>query len=378
MTRFIHTSDLQLGARPYYFPEEAYARYAQARIDAISRINELAAEHGAAFVVVAGDVFESNQVDPRTVSRACTAWSASTVPWILLPGNHDPLDAASVFTSATFTGQRPDCVHFLTDFSPFPVPGVAGVEVVGAPWTSKQMLHDSVAAVSKDLAPVEEGVRILLAHGSTDVTAPQATGKTDMIYVAAAEAALAERRFDYLALGDRHSVTQVGDSGAIWYSGSPVFTDFRDPDPNHALLVELKAGARPQVQRLKVGKWVFLQETRDLTSIDDVSALGAWVDALSDPPRRVVRLVLRGELSIAAKAALDSVLEQAAHRLAVLDLAAGPEELVMVPSDLDQQDLGLGGYAQAAWDELAAAARAGDVEARDALALVYRLAGAGD
>jgi len=328
--------------------------------------------------VVAGDVFESNQVDPRTVSRACTAWSASSVPWILLPGNHDPLDAASVFTSATFTGQRPDCVHVLTDATPVLVPGVSGVEVAGAPWTSKQMLHDSVAVIAKDLAPVQEGVRILLAHGSTDVTAPQATGKTDMIYVEAAEAALAERRFDYLALGDRHSLTQVGDSGAIWYSGSPVFTDFRDPDPNHALLVELEVGERPRVQALQVGEWVFLEEARDLTSAEDVAALGDWFNDLSDPPRRVVRLTLRGELSIAARAALDSVLEQAAHRLAVLDLAGRPEELVVVPSDLDHQDLALSGYARATWDELAAAARGGDVEARDALALVYRLAGPGD
>ena len=190
--RFIHTSDLQLGARPYYFPEEAYARYAQARIDAISRINDLAVEQDAAFVVVAGDVFESNQVDPRTVARACTAWSGSSVPWILLPGNHDPLDAASVFTSAAFTSQRPGCVQVLTDSVPVNLPSVPGVEIVGVPWTSKQMLHDPVALISRDLVPVQQGVRILLAHGATNLTAPQATGRTDMIDVAAAEAALIE------------------------------------------------------------------------------------------------------------------------------------------------------------------------------------------
>ncbi len=378
MTRFIHTSDLQLGARPYYFPEEAYARYAQARIDAISRINELAAQHQAAFVVVAGDVFESNQVNPRTVARACTAWSASPVPWILLPGNHDPLDAASVFTSATFTTQRPDCIQVLTDSVPVSLASVPGVEIVGVPWTSKQMLHDSVALVSKDLVPLQQGVRILLAHGATDLTAPQATGKTDMIYVKAAEAALGERRFDYLALGDRHSVTRVGDSGAIWYSGSPVYTDFRDPDPNQALLVDLEPGQRPSVQTLKVGEWVFLEKAQDLMGADDVRTLGAWFNELPDPPRTVVRLSLRGELSIADRAALDATLEQAAQRLAVLDVAGRLDELVVVPSDLDQQVLVLSGYAQSAWEELAAAARAGDTEARDALALAYRLAGQGD
>ncbi len=375
--RFIHTSDLQLGARPYYFPDEAYARYAQARIDAISRINGLAADHEAAFVVAAGDVFESNQVEPRTVSRACTAWSASPVPWILLPGNHDHMDAASVFTSATFTSQRPDCVQVLADSTPVSIPGVPGVEVVGAPWSSKQMLHDSVAWVVKDLAPMQGGVRVFLAHGPTDLTAPQASGKTEMIHVRAAEAALAERRFDYLALGDRHSLTRVGNSGAVWYSGSPVSTDFRDPDPNHALLVALASGEPLQVKPLSVGDWVFLEEARELQSDEDVLRLGDWLDSLDDAPRRIVRLRLRGELHISARARLDTVLARAAQRLAVLDLADQPGALVVLPGNLEQQELGLSGYARATWEELAEAARAGDAEAQDALSLAFRLAGQG-
>lgn len=372
MPRIIHTSDLQLGARRWYFDDDAQARYAQARIDCIERINAVAEAHGAAFVCCAGDVFESNQVDPRTVLRACDAWARSPVPWLLLPGNHDPLDAASVFTASTFKSQAPEQVRVLTDSAPMTIPGVDGLEVVGAPWTSKEMLHDSVADLCDGLPARDGGLRVLLAHGPTDVTAPQAADRPETIRIAAAEAARDRGLFDYLALGDRHSVTRVGSSGAIWYSGSPLVTDFRDPDPNQALLVDLAPGETPRVTALPVGDWWFIEAEHRLGSAADIDGLADWLTALPTPARRVLRLTLSGSLAMAEHARLRALLDAAGQRLAVLDL--DDDALVALPSDLDREDLGLTGYLGAAWQELAESARGGDGEARDALALAFRLA----
>ena len=60
--RFILTADWQLGMTRHFLEGEAQARFAQARIDAIRTIGRLAAEQGALFVGVGGDVFETNQV----------------------------------------------------------------------------------------------------------------------------------------------------------------------------------------------------------------------------------------------------------------------------------------------------------------------------
>jgi DNA repair exonuclease SbcCD nuclease subunit len=60
--RFIHSSDLQLGMSRWYPSEDAHYRSTQDRIDAIRRSRALAAEHDAQFMVVDGDVFESNKV----------------------------------------------------------------------------------------------------------------------------------------------------------------------------------------------------------------------------------------------------------------------------------------------------------------------------
>ena len=111
MTKFLHTADWQLGMTRHFLSDEAQARFTAARIEAITSIGALAVEEGCSFVVVGGDVFESNQVERQVVVRSLEAMkSTPDVTFYLLPGNHDPLDAASVFRSKTLrrqlSGQR--------------------------------------------------------------------------------------------------------------------------------------------------------------------------------------------------------------------------------------------------------------------------------
>src|SRR5262249_35782367 len=111
--RFVHTADWQLGMTRYFLNGEAQPRYSAARRDAVAGLGGLTEEVGAEFVVVAGDVFEHNQLTPRVVSQSLEAMRAIGVPVYLLPGNHDPLDASSVYTSALFTSECPGNVTVL-------------------------------------------------------------------------------------------------------------------------------------------------------------------------------------------------------------------------------------------------------------------------
>ena len=125
MTTFIHTADWHLGLSPRFLSEDARPRYAEDRRRAVRAIARIAHEEGAQFVVVAGDVFDSNHVDRAEVARAADALSAFDVPLLILPGNHDPLDAGSVYTSRAFVDNTPDNVRVVTDSTPIDVaPGV--------------------------------------------------------------------------------------------------------------------------------------------------------------------------------------------------------------------------------------------------------------
>ena len=115
MARFLHTGDWQLGMTRHFLSEEAQARFTDDRFAAVRELLALARREGCLFAVVAGDVFETNHVDPRTVKRALEALRGAALPVLLLPGNHDPLDAGSVYRSRTFRDHRPPNVRVLED-----------------------------------------------------------------------------------------------------------------------------------------------------------------------------------------------------------------------------------------------------------------------
>ena len=373
--RFLHSADWQLGMTRHFLSAEAQARFSQARIDAIRALGRLAAETGAAFLVVSGDVFETNQVSAQTVRRALDALGSVPVPVYLLPGNHDPLDAGSIFRAPTFANGRPAHVTVLEDSAPHPVPGLPGVEVVGAPWFTKRPLSDLVADACAGLEPVRGTRRVLVAHGAAEISFdnPAAIG------VARAEAALADGRIAYLALGDRHSTTPVGTTGRIWYAGAPEPTDYDELDAGNALLVELADDGSCEVTKLRTGTWRFARQRFDLDGAGGLEALEAWLDALAPKDRTIVKLTLVGTVSLSTNASLESILEHERDLFAAIEQWERHTDLAVRPDDDDFADLRLTGFAAAAVADLRAraAGAGGDADAaRDALAVLVRLAAA--
>src|SRR6201993_4785757 len=229
--RFLHTADWQLGMTRHFPAGDAQPRYSAARRDAVAGLGALATEVGAEFVVVAGDVFEHNQLAPQVIGQSLEAMRAIGIPVYLLPGNHDPLDASSVYTSALFVAERPDNVHVLDRSGVHDVR--PGLQIVAAPWRSKAPTTDLVADVLAGLV-ADGNTRILVAHGGVDALDPD-PAKPSVIGLNAVHTALNCGAVHYVALGDRHSRTNVGESGRIWYLGTPEVTNYDDVehDPGH-------------------------------------------------------------------------------------------------------------------------------------------------
>jgi len=379
--RFIHTADWQLGMTRYFLNGEAQPRYSAARRDAVAGLNTLAADTGAEFVVVAGDVFEHNQLAPKDVSQSLEAMRGIGVPVYLLPGNHDPLDASSIYTSPLFVSECPDNVAVLDR------PGVhevrPGLQLVAAPWTSKAPCADPVASVLGDL-PADGVARIVVGHGGVDIFVPD-KDRPSLIRLSALEAAVARGAVHYVALGDKHSRMQVGSTGRIWYSGSPEVTNYDDieSDPGHVLVVDLDEadpGAPVRVEPRKVGRWRFVTLRRCVDSSRDIADLDLNLDLMPDKERTVVRIGLTGSLTVTDKAALDACLDKYSRLFAALRLWDKQSDIAVTPADGEFDNLGIGGFAAAAVDELVTTARSdgddGD-DARAALALLLRLADRG-
>lgn len=374
-TRFMHTSDWQLGVTRQFLYADSQARWAAARFEGIRNLGRIAREEQCEFIVVAGDIFESNQLDRRTVVKACEAMGSIGIPIYLLPANHDPLDAGSVFTSKPWRDRKPEHVHVLD------VLGKAwevrpGIEVIGAPWTSKRPLTDLVAAAASGLLPAPGVLRVMVGHGAVDALSPDRDNPA-VIQVAEAEKAVQEGRYQYLALGDRHSLTLVGTSGRIFYSGTHEAYDFDEVDPGKVLIVDLSADGITTTPRQN-GVWRFQVHEAQISTSADVEALSRHLDAMLDKERTILKLGLVGTLNIQTRARLEEVEEHAKDLFGAVVRSGSRSELVVMPDAADFDNLPLAGFAASAVDKLRAQAEGHGPEremAADALALVVRLVG---
>ncbi|MEA5116527.1 MAG: metallophosphoesterase [Propionicimonas sp.] len=375
--RFVASADWQLGMTAHFLDDQARPRFHQARLEAVRRIGQVAEQHEASFVVVCGDVFETNQLDRAIVAQVFEELRAFTMPVVLVPGNHDPLDAASIYDSPAFADKRPGHVHVLRDSDPFEV--VPGAQVVGAPWFSKRPEEDLVARACAPLEPAPpQVVRVIAGHGAVSTLNPDRESLAT-IDVSSLRDVLDSGRAHVAVLGDRHGTYQV--CPRVWYPGTPEVTARREVDPGNVLVVDVDpATGTTAAEKVRVGNWSFLEIEERLDSAADVDLLGQRLMALPDKDRTALWLSLSGTLTLTAKARLDAVVDEARDLFARVDYWQRHTDLAVVPDGHDFADLRLGGFAEAALDELRQQAT-GDGEgaqtAQDALGLLYRFAGAG-
>lgn len=373
MTRFLHTGDWQLGMTRHFFSEGVQARFAQSRFDVIRELGRVAEKENCQFMVVCGDVFESNLVDRKTISRAIEALKDVPVPVYLLPGNHDPLNAASVYRSTTFMERKPAHVHVIENTNPIRVDD--GIEIVGIPWTSKRPFQDLVALTTEKLKPYADTLRVCVAHGMIDILSPNPDDPA-VISLHAVENAISQNRIHYLALEDRHSLTEVGNSGCIWYAGTPEPTDYNEVKPGFALVVTIDEEG-VTTKEVNVGRWKFIKrEQVDLNTKEDIESLRGWLENLEDKERTVVKLYLIGALSLSLHAELEGLLSHIQEILGAVETRT--DDLLVIPEDADFMDLGFSGFASCTIERLRSNVEESgpdSMTSRDALALLVRLAG---
>lgn len=367
-TTFIHTSDFQLGMTRWFLKGEAQGRFNDDREAAIVRLGELAEETGAEFIVVAGDVFEHNALSRDILARATEMFKRLPVPVYVLPGNHDPLVADSVFykTSA-------ENVHVIADSEPIQV--APGVELVGAPYLSKRANHDLVRQALEPLEPAA-GIRIAVGHGQVD--SRSAEDDADTIDLAFVEDCLDRGVIDYLALGDTHSTASLGTTGRVWFSGSPETTDYRETstgggeaDSGNALVV--RVGDKVDVDKRRIGRWTFEALDAAVDSAEDVERFLARLGEYPDKVRTAVKYSLRGTLGVEAHARLQRGLDEYEAVFASLRPRERTMDLYLEPSEEELASLDISGYAAEALHELLDNRE--DPVARDAANLLFRLEG---
>ncbi len=372
MTRFLHTADWQLG-KPFAGVEDPHKRalLQNERVEVLRRIGDVAREHQARFLVVAGDLFDSPQPAPSIVAAGCAAIGRLGLPVFAIPGNHDHVGGGTVWEQEFFRRQAAELAPNLTvllERNAVPAPGAL---LFPCPLLQRHDSLDPTAWLRPDACEGQNDSdpllpRVVVAHGSIrqfgafaddEDAGGDSANLLDLTRLPAGA-------FDYIALGDWHGTLQVTERA--WYSGTPEHDRFLKGgghDPGHVLVVEAERGRLPSVRKVPTSgirwsevEWEFTDDAGLDLFFDHVAErIGHRVN------EDVLRLHLRGALGFEAMSSLETALESWTARTIRLRLET---EIQLSPSPGELQAL---------------TARAGDpLVARVAARLTRLAAEAGD
>ncbi|MEM7044105.1 MAG: metallophosphoesterase, partial [Pseudomonadota bacterium] len=159
----IHTSDWHVGKVFAFAGDRGMVLLQRARLDAIDRIGKLAMSENARTVLVAGDVYDKQSPDAKTLAQPLEVMRRfPAVAWHLIPGNHDPDLPNGLWHRVQAIG-LPENVHLHRE--PTPARLDDRTWLLPAPLRQRHSHDDPTAWM--DEAPTPEGCRrIGLAHGS--------------------------------------------------------------------------------------------------------------------------------------------------------------------------------------------------------------------
>lgn len=358
--KIIHSADWQLGKPFGRFTPDVRAALTEARFDAIDAIGRAATQNGAEHVIVAGDIFDTEGPDDRTVIQALSRMGRHDCRWWLLPGNHDYARNGGLWDRVR---QRADeRIVVLSEPKPFEIE--PGAWLLPAPLIHRHNLDDPTALFDTMETPGAR-LRIGVAHGSIRDFGSQGETKNQIAPDRARQSNL-----DYLALGDWHGTLRI--DGHTWYSGTPETDRFQRDEPGQSLLVELSVGTEPTVTSIRTGRYQWM--VRDWT-VNDRAALDAESRVLLnaiDPAATLLQLSLAGITTLSDRIAMVGRLENDfRHRLRYLEVRS--DELVGRPSEDDLATLAVEGMLGAAANRLTALSEAGGEDGAIAKRALERL-----
>ncbi len=316
---FIHTADWQIGKPFGTIPDPAKRALVQhKRIEVLKRIAQVARDHDAEFVLVAGDLFDSPRATKSDAAALCKEVGQMQVPVIVIPGNHDHGGPGSLWEESFFVEARTGLAANLRVALTPDLIELDSAVILPCPLVRRHESSDTTAWIrTLDLDAFGDKPRIVLAHGSVQgfggeggedeesAGAPQ-INQIDLDRLPASG-------LDYVALGDWHGTKKV--NIRTWYAGTPEpdrFPKGGDYQSGQVLAVRATRGELPAVEPVATGQLAWWSDAfvfSDDASLPlfDTRIRGRIGDhAQSD----LALLEISGSLGIAAAERLRSILDQ--------------------------------------------------------------------
>jgi len=280
--KFIHTADIHLG-KSFAFLGDKGIHLREAQLRTLKRIADLAQSESVDFLIIAGDLFESNEISSRLIKKTIEILkSVDPIPVLISPGTHDLLDEESVYNRKEFRD---------SNIKVFGIDGtvikVKDAAIHGRPNDTKQGGVHPLEELTSDSSAK---FNIAVIHASVEI---EGKSNPDDYLVNTKE--IENSGMDYIALGHWHRMSDFSTKGiTAWYSGSPEVTKFDEADKaGYVLLVNLDG--KTVVEPKKIGHYEWLEKTFDVSISTPGDLLNSEISKLCGE-NILLRLKLKGTL----------------------------------------------------------------------------------
>ena len=213
--RIAHCSDIHLDGDHYHYdqpiPGDEYYR------EMFNRVLHIMQRHDPDLVLIAGDLFDSNEATTETIEWSMELIAAQPSPIAMIPGNHDCLIEGGIYDLYDFKS-IPNLTFLTKEEGEISWIHSLGVAVWGKGMVDHSPKFSPLAG--RPPRPVECNFYIGLGHG-IHVPHGEVSQRSSPIHMSEIE----DSPFDYLALGHHHAAMKLVTNGiTASYCGSPTDT----------------------------------------------------------------------------------------------------------------------------------------------------------
>ncbi len=314
MLKILHTADIHLGARFSGLGDRGAVQREQLRA-AFKKVIATALDERVGIVLIAGDLFDSNQQPQRDVDLVLEQFGVLNrggIPVCIVPGTHDPLDSSSIYRKVDFEERCPNLTVFAGEEMSFKEYPELDLTVYGKPNLSNRSYSSPLKGLK---VATSSRFHVAMAHGSFYI--PDKTAEDDHVFTLEE---IRESGMDYLALGHWHRAYGCSDKPRAWYSGPPEWI----PDQRErgaVLLVTLTDSGEVTVEPREIGVRGCDEVEIDMSDIQDRAMLEERIcaGASGDLVRKVTLKGLRDAELMVSTEDLETGLGQGFFHLSVED-----------------------------------------------------------
>ena len=314
MLKILHTADIHLGAKFSGLGNKGASQREQLRAT-FKNVVATAINERVAIVLVAGDLFDSNQQPQRNIDLVIEQFNllgSNNIPVCLIPGTHDYFDSSSIYKKENFEGKSPNLRIFTDEnISCKEYPGL-DLTVYGKPNLSNL---SSISPLKGLKRVTSSRFHIAMAHGSLYI--PEKIADDDHVFKLEE---IEGSGMHYLALGHWHRIYRCPAEAPAWYSGPPEWIPGQT-EKGGVLLVTVEDSGEVEVEPRMLGLRDYDEAEMDVGGVQDLAMLKARISegANQNLVRRVTLKGLRDAELIVSPEELETELGERFFHLGVMD-----------------------------------------------------------